>query len=84
MVSDQPVAQSFPFLETLRLVAYPVRKMVATASGFLTVGLWPGEKPTVNQRGVDRGYHCPASRLAENQGGNWRYRSPRRFARREM
>jgi hypothetical protein len=32
--------------------------MVATVSVFLTVGLWPGEKPTVNQNTFDRGYHC--------------------------
>jgi hypothetical protein len=32
--------------------------VVATVSGFLTVGLWPGEKPTVNRNTVDRGYRC--------------------------
>jgi len=45
--------------------------------------LWAfvAEKPTANQKAVDRGYHCPASKLAEEQSGSWPYRIPQGFAR---
>jgi hypothetical protein len=36
----------------------PPDEGVATVSGFLTVGFCRWEKPPVNHRTIDRGYHC--------------------------